>query len=131
MKRIIKYTGEKTFMFPNGELATKEAVLNKFSAALSFTHIVETDENEEVMWALQNLSAMRSQMGIDSSLSEDEAIAAIEDIINTPPEESTEVTAEERIAAALEYQVMASLPDEEETDTADSTITASESGVSE
>ena len=131
MKKIIKYTGEKTFMFPNGELATKEVVLNKFPAALTFTFIVETDENEEVMWALQNLSALRTQMGIDSSLSEDEAIAAIEEIINTPPEESTEVTAEERIAAALEYQVMASLPDEEETDTADSTITASESGVSE
>ena len=123
MKRIIKYTGEKTFMFPNGELATKEAVLNKFSAALSFTHIVETDENEEVMWALQNLSATRSQMGIDPSLSEDEAIKAIEDIINNPPVIESEVTAEERIAAALEYQVMASLPDEE---TSDATITESE-----
>ena len=36
--------------------------------------------------------------------------------MNTPPEVSTEATAEERIAAALEYQVMASLPDEEASD---------------
>ena len=123
MKKIVKYTGDKTFMFPNGTLATREAVLEQFPAALSFVHIVETDENEEVMRALQNLSAMRTQMKIDSSLSEDEAIAAIQEIVNTEPEVSTEATAEERIAAALEYQVMASLPDEE---TSDATITESE-----
>ena len=39
-----------------------------------------------------------------------DAIEAFEDAMNTP---SGEATAEERIAAALEYQVMASLPDEE------------------
>ena len=116
MKKVIKYTGDKTFMFPNGALGTKEAVLAQFPAALDFVHIVETDENEEVMWALENLSAMRSQMGIDSSLSEDEAIAAIEEIINTPPEANTDPSAEERIAAALEYQVMASLPDDTESE---------------
>ena len=123
MKKIIKYTGDKTFMFPNGALATKEAVLEQFPSALTFVHIVETDENEEVMWALQNLSAMRTQFGIDSSLSEDEAIEAIENIINNPPVAESEATAEERIAAALEYQVMASLPDEE---TSDTTVTESE-----
>jgi hypothetical protein len=37
-------------------------------------------------------------------------IEAFEDALNAS---SNEVTAEERIAAALEYQVMASLPDEE------------------
>ena len=113
MKKIIKYTGDKVFMFPNGAIATKEAVLEQFPAALTFTHIVETDENEEVMWALQNLSAIRTQMDIDKSLSEEEAIATIEEIINTPQEVAeAEPTAEERIAAALEYQVMSSLPDE-------------------
>lgn len=116
MKKIIKYTGDKTYMFPNGALATKEAVLEQFPSALTFVHIVETDENEEVMWALQNLSAMRTQMKIDSSLTEEEAIAALQEIVNTEPEVSTEATAEERIAAALEYQVMASLPDETESE---------------
>lgn len=116
MVKIIKYTGEKTFMFPNGALATKEDVLKQFPAALAFVHIVETDENEEIMWALQNLSAVRSQLGIDSSLSEDEAIAAIQEIRNTVPEEDTTPTTEERIAAALEYQVMTSLPDETESE---------------
>ena len=47
-------------------------------------------------------------MGVDSSLSEDEAIAKIEEIRNTPPAEP-DPSAEERIAAALEYQNLANL----------------------
>ena len=54
MKIIEKYTGEKIYMFPNGALATKEAVLEQFPAALTFVHIVETDENREVMLAFEN-----------------------------------------------------------------------------
>ena len=102
MKKIIKYTGDKIFMYPNGEIATKERVLQDFPAALTFTHIIETDEAEEVCFAVQNLSAMRGIYGVDSSLSEDEAILAIQDIVNAPAEISTEPTPEERTAAALE-----------------------------
>lgn len=111
MKIIEKYTGEKTYMFPNGQLADKEAVLKSFPAALAFAHIVETDENGEVMWAFQNLSAMRSMHNIDKSLTEDEAIAKLQEIVNTPPEVDTTPSAEERIAAALEYQNLTSMED--------------------
>lgn len=104
MKILEKYTGEKTYMFPNGALATRDAVLKSFPAALSFVHIVETDENGEVMWAFQNLSAMRTMHNIDKSLSEAEAIAALQEIINTPKPVNTTPSADERIAAALEYQ---------------------------
>lgn len=103
MKIIEKYTGEKTYMFPNGAIATKEAVLSQFPAALTFVHIVETDEAGEVMFALQNLAAMRSLYEIDKSLNEEEAIAAIQTAINNVSV-NDEATAEERIAAALEYQ---------------------------
>ena len=112
MKVIEKYTGEKTYMFPNGALATKDAVLEQFPAALDFVHIVETDENGEVMWAFQNLSAMRTMHNIDRSLSESEAIAKLQEIINTPPAEpDTTPSPEERIASALEFQTMMSMPD--------------------
>lgn len=107
-KKIEKYTGDKTYMFPNGSIATKEAVLKQFPAALSFVHFVETDENGEIMWAFQNLSAMRTMYEIDSSLSEEEALAKIEEIINTPPAEP-EPSAEERMAAAMEFQNLMSL----------------------
>lgn len=115
MKIIEKYTGEKTYMFPNGALATPEVMQQEFPAVLAFAHIIETDEAGEVAFAVQNLNAMRSLYGIDSTLTEEEAIAAIQEIVNTEPEVVDEPSAEERIAAALEYQVMASLPDEEET----------------
>lgn len=112
MKKIIKYDGTKTFMFPNGHLATKERVLQEFPAALTFTHIIETDEHEEVCFAVQNLSAMRGVYGIDSTLTEAEAIAAIQEVVNAPQPEA-EPSAEERIASALEFQNMMTLPDEE------------------
>lgn len=51
---------------------------------------------------------------ITDNMTDEEVLAAIEAYENTPP--SNEPTAEERIAAALEYQTMASLPDKEESE---------------
>ena len=102
MIKIEKYEGNKTYMFPNGEIATPERVAKDYPAVSTFTHIIETDESGEVMFAIQNLAAVRSQMGIDQSLSEEEAIQKIEELRNTPPNE-TGVSEIERIAAALEY----------------------------
>ena len=110
MKKIELYTGNKTYMFPNGELATKEKMLNNFPAVLAFSHIIETDEAGEVAFAVQNLSAVCSLYSIDQSLSVEEKIAKIEEIVNTVPKENVTPSTEERIAAALEAQVMMSLP---------------------
>lgn len=103
MIKIEKYTGTKTYMYPNGALATPEVMKQDFSAIEAFTHIIETDEAGQVCFAVQNLAAVRSQLGIDPSLTEDEAIVAIEEVRNAPVPEA-EPSAEERIAAALEYQ---------------------------
>lgn len=102
MKKIIKYDSNKTYMWPSGSIATPESVLDQFPAVSTFTHFIETDESEEVLWAVQNLAAMRTLYEIDSSLSEDKALEAISDIVNAPTPEP-EVSAEERIAAALEF----------------------------
>ena len=112
MKKIELYTGDKVYMFPNGDIATKEKMIEQFPAVLTFAHIIETDEAGEVAFAVQNLSAMCSLYQIDVSLSTEEKIAKIEKIINTEPEVDTTPSADERIAAALEAQVMMSLPDE-------------------
>lgn len=103
MIKIEKYDGSKTYMFPNGELATPERVKKDYPAVEAFTHIVETDEAGQVMFAIQNLAAIKSQMGIDMALSDEESISRIEEIRNAPPPEP-EVSAEERIASALEFQ---------------------------
>lgn len=112
MKIIEKYTGEKTYMFPNGALAAPETVAAKYPAASTFTHVVETDESGEVMFALQNLAAMRTLYSIDSALSENDAITALQTAINTEPEADTSISTDERIAAALEFLAVSSLPDE-------------------
>lgn len=111
MKKLEKYTGDKTYMFPNGAIATPEKMLADFPAALTFVHIIETDEAGEVCFAVQNLNAMRSLYNVDKELTEVEAIAKIEEIINTEPE--VEPSAEERIASALEYQNLMSMDDME------------------
>lgn len=115
MKIIEKYNGEKTYMFPNGAIATPDVVKAKYPAVLAFTHIVETDESGEVLWALQNLSAMRTFYNIDKSFTEVEAIAAIQEKVNEEPVVDDTPSAEERIAAALEYQNLASMEDTTET----------------
>lgn len=102
MIKLEKYTGEKTYMYPSGGLATPDDVKAQYPAITVFAHVIETDEHSEILWAIENLSAMRALYNIDPALSEDEAIAALEEIRNAPQEEP-EASAEERIAAALEF----------------------------
>ena len=112
MKILEKYQGNKTYMYPNGKIATPEKIKEDFPAVEAFSHIIETDEAGEVCFAIQNLAAMRSIYNVDSNLTEDEAILKIQEIINTEPE--AEPNAEERIASALEYQNLMSMSDVEE-----------------
>ena len=109
MRILEKYTGDKTYMYPNGSLASPDRIEADYPAVKVFTHIIETDMRGEVCFAIQNLSAMRSIYNIDNSLNDDEAIIAIQDIINAVVEQ--EPSAEERIAAALEYQNLVSMED--------------------
>ena len=102
MIKIEKYNQTKTYMFPNGTMATPQVVQERYPAVNVFEHLVETDEQGQVMFALQNLAAIRGQMNIDSSLSSDEAIAKIEELRNAPQPEPGP-SAEERIASALEF----------------------------
>ena len=53
MKKLEKYTGNKTYMFPNGSIATPERMLEAFESVLTFTHIIETDDAGEVCFAVQ------------------------------------------------------------------------------
>ena len=103
MVRLEKYTGTKTYMAPSGALMTPERMLESFPAIMTFTHVIETDKNGQMCLAINNLSMMRDRYNIEESLSEDEAIAAIQTIMNTESEPTTPApTAEERTATALE-----------------------------
>lgn len=109
MKYLERYTGKKAYMFPNGRLATPEVMLEKYESILIFPHFIETDERGEICWSIQSISAARTQYDIDPGLTDDEAIIEIQRIINTPPIIDDTPGAEERMAAAMEFQNMLAL----------------------
>lgn len=121
MRKVIKYDGTKTYMYPSCKIATPEVVTQDFPAWKMFTHCIVTDDAEETIYSFMSLSSLRTQYNIDSSLSEADAIAAIQDAMNAPapePVESDEVSNEEltatslaSIAASLDYQNMLTLDD--------------------
>ena len=92
MRVLEKYTGDKTYMFPNGGMGTPQVVKEKFPAVTAFTHVVETDESGEVMFALQNLSAMCTMHGVSQQLSpEIRQAEALEAIAEGATAETTEI----------------------------------------
>lgn len=101
MLKLEKFDGVKTYMFPNGEMADPDRIRKDFPAVNTFTHVIEV--SGDVCQAVMNLASLRQMNNIDDKLSDDEAIVAIQTIINTPPAAPLP-SANERIAAALEYQ---------------------------
>jgi hypothetical protein len=106
MIKLEKFTGTKTYMYPNGTIATPERIQQDFPAVDVFPHVIEVNGN--VCGAVMELGALRQIHNINEALTEDEAIVAIQAILNTPPP-IPEPSAEERIAAAMEYQNLLSL----------------------
>jgi hypothetical protein len=102
--RLEKFTGAKTYMFPNGELATPEAIRKKWPAVDVFPHILEINGN--VIQAVGELQAMLNLAKIDKNgQSEDEQIAALEAATiaaRAPRTDDMPPSPEVRIANALE-----------------------------
>lgn len=107
---------------PIGAVFTAEEWIEKYPvAALDTIKVVCAggEINGAFFGTFGQMKEMYSKMGCDFSGCETDqdyldAIEAFEDALNAPVE-STEPTTDERIAAALEAQVMMSMPDEEET----------------
>lgn len=114
MLRLEKFDGTKTYIFPNGDIATPAKIREQFPAVDTFPHVLEI--NGDVVQAVMSLSALRAMNDLDESLTENDAIAEIEAITNRKPEISDLPTPDERIASAMEYQNLLTLPDKEEVD---------------
>ena len=120
MKRYAIWDKKSPVIVPTGKVFTAEQWKEKYPAAAleSITVVCAAGEvNGGFFGTLGQMEQMYAAQGCDFSAGQTaeeklEAIEAFEDAMNTP---SNEPTTDERIAAALEYQVMASLPDETET----------------
>lgn len=109
MIKLEKFDGTKLYQFSDNSIADPEAIRARFPATNHFTHVIEACG--EVCRGVMNLSSLRNDFGIDPALSEDEAIATLETIMNTPPVEDDTPTTDERIAAALEFQNILAMED--------------------
>jgi len=122
MKRYAIWDKQSPIITPIGEVLTAEQWIQRYPVAgiESITVICSAGEiNGGFFGTLGQMVQMYEAQGADFSACETaeeklEVIEAFEDEMNTPVVDDTP-SAEERIAAALEYQVMSSLPDEEET----------------
>ena len=121
MKRYAIWDKQSPIITPIGEVLTAEQWIERYPVAGldSITVICSAGEiNGGFFGTLGQMVQMYEAQGCDFSECEtaEEKLAlieAFEDEMNTPVVDDTP-SAEERIAAALEYQVMSSLPDEEE-----------------
>lgn len=112
------YNPADTYISPASTVMDAAGVLADFPAATAFPHIVHTDANGEMLYGMYVLSAMKAKYNVTTGNNE-QAVQAIEDAMNAEREAQEEEAAsyiapEERIAAALEFQALASLPDIEE-----------------
>lgn len=103
---------------PIGEVLTPERWMGRYPVARVLPTVVAGGTiNGAFFGVYQEMVEMYEKNGCDfSGCTTDQeyldAIEAFEDAMNTPTD--PQVSAEERIAAALEAQVMMSMPDEEE-----------------
>lgn len=121
MSRYAVWNKQDPILTPIGEVLTAEQWIQRYPVAgmPSITVVCAAGElNGAFFGTLGQMEQMYAAQGADFSAcetAEDKlaVIEAFEDALNAP---SDEPTTDERIAAALEYQVMASLPDEESTE---------------
>ena len=117
MARYEVWDKQSPILTPIGEVLTAQQWIDRYPIAgvESITVVCAGGEiNGGFFGTLGQMVQMYEAQGADFSgcVTAAEKLAVIEafeDAMNAP---STEPTTEERIAAALEYQVMASLPDE-------------------
>lgn len=118
MAKYAIWNKKDTIITPIGEVLTPEQWIERFPVA-GIDSIKVVCGGGEINGAIfSTMGQMKERYGkyIDFSAYETDqeildAIEAFEDEMNKP---STAPSAEERIAAALEYQVMSSLPDVDE-----------------
>ena len=117
MRKYALWNKQDTVYTPSGELFTAEEWLNRYSwASLPNAKPVISGGviNGAFMGELNEMISIYEKSGADFSGCEtdDQVLAAIEDFEDKMNASDPPPSAEERIAAALEYQNMASLPDE-------------------
>ena len=118
MNRYAIWDKTSPVIVPTGKVFTAAQWKEKYPVAAidSITVVCSAGEiNGGFFGTLGQMVQMYAAQGADFSacVTDEDKLAVIEAFEDALNASGSEVSAEERIAAALEYQVMASLPDEE------------------
>lgn len=104
------YDGTKTYYTPSGKQYTPEVMQASYAIVNSgIPIIIETDGTRNMLLGYDPLSVWRDRYNIDNVLTDEEAIVEIERVANLP-QPKPGPTAEERMAAALEFQNILAMP---------------------
>ena len=117
LKRYAIWDKQSPVIVPTGAVFTPKQWMEKYPVAAleSITVVCAAGEiNGGFFGTLGQMVQMYAAQGADFSACEtpEDRLAVIEAFEDAQNASSTEPAADERIAAALEYQVLASLPDE-------------------
>jgi hypothetical protein len=101
-----KYDKDKTYFFTDGSYATYETLRELYPAIEDLKWLVYTDYTHRIIISFVPLDLERTELDIDTTLSDEEAIAEIISRKNAPSNQT-------RMADALEDLVVLNMPDEE------------------
>lgn len=110
MVYIEKYDKEKVYYFQNGSIADYDRVKAIYPGVDNLTYIVYTDYTGDIIILMELLNLKRTEFNIDETLTEEQAIERISEILNGEEPDIEDTT---RIADALEDLVVLNMPDEE------------------
>lgn len=113
MKKLTIYDNTKTYYYPSMEMATPERVSNDYSIVniTELKPVIETDTTGIMFYTSPeplNMMAGRLDLKPEDYSTDEELLLAMEEVLNAPQPEP-EPSAEERIAAAMEYQNLMSV----------------------
>lgn len=110
MIKLVFYNNTKTYVYQTSHMATPERVAEEYPIVNlpDLKCVIGTDKTETMFYTVpEPLLVMASRLGVNPEdyTTDEELLQALEDISNAPQPEP-EPSAEERIAAAMEYQSM-------------------------
>lgn len=112
MKNVFIYNKDetRTFLFPNGDIASPAIMKEKYPAiTIGIPQLIEAVG--ATIMAVQDFAAMREIYEIDPALDEAAALAAISEKVNAPQPEP-EASPEEITAAAAVVTALNTMPDD-------------------
>jgi hypothetical protein len=102
------YNPTKTYYSPVNEIFTPEHVMSHYAIVNAGTCVIETNSTGKMFYAVELMEVARDRMNIANTLTDEEALVVMKEILNAP-QPIPEPSPEERMASAMEFQNLLAL----------------------